>query len=1080
MPLGRADENDQARLAQYLQAAAASHMKESCAAILAGIKQQAKQAHIDEVTATQAGLHDASRQAGTTAGQTSERGTATADRDLTAAQDGLMRGDATVAQVQHALIAANEIALKTRIVTVDIALTDLLASTEAADDGLSAAIAKQFSSSFRGLPQLIDFIQMRLSAIPGLMENTNRELERPTVVANAGEGEAFEWHARAVALAAGQKAFAHIAGHVDVGQFLRAAYKVVKNQNVRTGIVKIAGALAITIVTSGMAAEAGAALASTVYAGEAGELLTVTALSALRTGAVVADIAMQVTINSAVQYALSAGHEKIGVALVENLVMDLITRGLGSRLQRLREAEQNAARNARTLGELNAMEKSGRGMSEAQHVERAALAGAKLEHAGWAVAGLSTELMISLSAQWAAKRLTQWARGAQAQVSDEFAAAVAQQGVALLLGKKLHGLKAGWEQRRAALAKRPEFGRLPAARLLVDRRAKLFADVEAMKDSLSPIPGAAERLAAEHEALLLLEEHVVKQLGPAAGGKQLAPAAGEHAAGSREVISKQLPPAAELGAGGAECAATAGAAKPSADAATVAVSSAEIPAKLASAEAEGATVTKVNMADGHIRYQIKHADGKLSLIVTQSTSPVSKTAPISEAGAAKNQAYAKKAKAVQDKRDGELGTLVKAKQSQNGFVEIDHVVVGAGQGAVMDVASLNSKTNVPGTSIKVIPSVVNIAPQGSMFDAHKFPIGQRPLEFPESRSVRHPAEFQSDRSQFLAAENLSRSLNATSYESGMVTYKAEVVGYETKTAANLGGWKSSKPNRLTLSDGTVIYAERVDLSVGLGAPRNIDGAKIKGAGQLALENAQRLVHAQNSLHLPAAINAKNIAIVGDGPSAAWAIRDSLANGVDHIVWLGFPGDLNKVPAATRDAMRAAGMTDAQIGAFSRGWNECNGPAYDAIKSGKVELLATRDTIPVLAGSTVHIGGRTVDGVVMATGSVHRPIAGMEALWYRLVKRRARVVALEAVDSAGTATGVRKIGTEVTTISPERIVADKAPNDGVRSDADKIASGQFRIDINDQANQPTVPSNFKGVPGSLYQNSVDIPLANQDQ
>jgi hypothetical protein len=226
-----------------------------------------------------------------------------------------------------------------------------------------------------------------------------------------------------------------------------------------------------------------------------------------------------------VQYAMSEGHEAMGWALVENALMELATRGLGRMLKKpmeeLRSLEQQALRDGQRLRQLGKIERdaarSGVEMSEALVQERNALREVRADRAAWFVVDLTAEMVMGMASQWAARSLLQVVRGPSASVSDDFATNVLQQGAAIMLGKRLFGLRAAWQARRGELEAQTRFAQLPHARSLIERRAAFFAEADALGHSLSPELDAGPRLLAQHEELVRLEQELVAQ-GQAEGG----------------------------------------------------------------------------------------------------------------------------------------------------------------------------------------------------------------------------------------------------------------------------------------------------------------------------------------------------------------------------------------------------------------------------------------------------------------------------------------------------------------------------------------------------------------------------------
>jgi hypothetical protein len=75
----------------------------------------------------------------------------------------------------------------------------------------------------------------------------------------------------------------------------------------------------------------------------------------------------------------------------------------------------------------------------------------------------------------------------------------------------------------------------------------------------------------------------------------------------------------------------------------------------------------------------------------------------------------------------------------------------------------------------------------------------------------------------------------------------------------------------------------------------------------------------------------------------------------------------------------------------------------------------------------------------------------------------RVVALDAYDKRGRALGIRLQGAQIV----------KAGN--LVRESEREAFAQM---IDAQARDPSVPADSHGVPGSIYQTNIDIPLASE--
>ncbi|MEZ4360424.1 MAG: hypothetical protein R3B48_09600 [Kofleriaceae bacterium] len=522
-----------ARLVKALTAVSASHLPGTSAAVLAELAAEEAQARLDEATDSQIGLRDAQRHAAATPGQRLQRGGDEADAALTRAQAQVLRGEGAV--LEEAQLTVDELALRTRMETVRLALLDLSLAADEAGHGLSAQLAACCSGRFRSLPSLIDAVQRRLLLVEGEWAKAERKASTFDVVTDEQEDARNKLHARAVGLQAASKAFSQIAHDQDIGTFLRDAQRIVSSQQFRSGIVKLVGALALTVVTSGLASELGAGLAGLVGGGEAGGAIAGGTLVARTAGALV-NVGVNVTVNSALQVAMSEGHDSMGWALVENTLMELGTRGLALALKgpmsQLRALEQQALRDGQRLRELASMERAaarrGVALEESLTQERHALAQARADRAGWFVADLSLEMVMGMATQWAARALMQQARGHGAGapgVSDDLASEVLQQGAAIMLGKRLAGLKSAWQARRAELEVQAWFAKLPEARALLEQRTAFFGEASRLAHSASPEPNAGLALLARHEELVRMEHALVErgEATSAAGASQGAP-----------------------------------------------------------------------------------------------------------------------------------------------------------------------------------------------------------------------------------------------------------------------------------------------------------------------------------------------------------------------------------------------------------------------------------------------------------------------------------------------------------------------------------------------------------------------------
>jgi hypothetical protein len=122
-----------------------------------------------------------------------------------------------------------------------------------------------------------------------------------------------------------------------------------------------------------------------------------------------------------------------------------------------------------------------------------------------------------------------------------------------------------------------------------------------------------------------------------------------------------------------------------------------------------------------------------------------------------------------------------------------------------------------------------------------------------------------------------------------------------------------------------------------------------------------------------------------------------------------------------------------------------------------------------------LGGDIVeaDGIVAATGQSLVLPEGMvpQTIRFRMVitehQGKERVVALDAIGPVdGRTLGIRLIGAQMTQFARPENEAWIIQSERVR----------FQQMVREQSFDDTVPSESLGVPGSIYQTNVDVPLA----
>ena len=114
----------------------------------------------------------------------------------------------------------------------------------------------------------------------------------------------------------------------------------------------------------------------------------------------------------------------------------------------------------------------------------------------------------------------------------------------------------------------------------------------------------------------------------------------------------------------------------------------------------------------------------------------------------------------------------------------------------------------------------------------------------------------------------------------------------------------------------------------------------------------------------------------------------------------------------------------------------------------------------------------VDGVVVAAGQSNGLPEGMRAMKFRLATAEhqgaQRLIALDAVDAHGTPIGVRLTGAQIMNVRVMKEYIAGGPGE-VRRYEELVSA---------IANDPSVPADSRGVPGSIYQTNINVPLAGE--
>ncbi len=487
-----------ARLKTYVQAAAVSELRDQSNELIEGLDEQARGARLNELDGAQVELHSSTRDL-IALNEHSAIGTSEADAGIGDERQQALLGTPAGASpyiASEAETAAGEVALRSRITAARDALVELQV---AADHAFGSP--QEFHRMCPDLMTPADFVSEvrdRLFAIERLWIQAQRDGTPVVQVDPRAPDDWGEWQGRAYGLAAARKAFARIAGDEDLRDFIHDVRDKVHHAELVTAVVHLAAAIAIVIVTSGIASSAGAMVAAAIL-DDAGEAITaavtadgiaVTATAgqqlarfAVQAAAFTADIAVNASINAAVQLAQSGAPGDAGSALLENALMDVFSRGL---LGPLRAAQTIANNEARALARLP-------GLADG---ESAAL----LASADFAGTPAMLDMVTGAATQWAAHRLVTTFRGS-ADASSSFAEMALMQGAAIAIGKFFHGRVSAWHEHRAALESSKR-GQLPAAKALFTARDAFYADAARLATDPAPDPNAGAELQARNQALL--------------------------------------------------------------------------------------------------------------------------------------------------------------------------------------------------------------------------------------------------------------------------------------------------------------------------------------------------------------------------------------------------------------------------------------------------------------------------------------------------------------------------------------------------------------------------------------------------
>ena len=461
----------------YVRAAAVSHLRDESNAIMQTIAQRQHRGARQATDASQRELASSTRAAVATP-EGSMAGTTHAEEQIAAEREAVLGGRAP--DQHHAITLAGEVALQGRMRWARHSLAQLhVAATEVFGD--PEHFHKLFPS-IKTYPEVIADVQAHLADVQHIWDAATKANTPLGPADPKGSADQLAWQGRTAGLAAARVRFERIAGDQTLTEFCETARAKIRHQQVVNAVVKLGKDLLLTLA-AGMGAAALGRMAAGALVGEA-------AGWAERGAAMIIDVSVNASVNSAVQVAMSDGKAEFGWAMLENTLMELFTRGLNKPLH----AIENAARTeGRVLAQLPHLEAS----------QRAAFLA--VDYSG---AHLLVDYVGGMATQWAGQRLVQFARGSSEAISDPFALSVLQQGAAIGLGKFFHGRVHAWQQHRTAL-ERTQLAELPEMKALFAERDAFHQLAAATEANLSPEPALFDQLSATEVRLTERESAII-------------------------------------------------------------------------------------------------------------------------------------------------------------------------------------------------------------------------------------------------------------------------------------------------------------------------------------------------------------------------------------------------------------------------------------------------------------------------------------------------------------------------------------------------------------------------------------------
>jgi len=506
------------RLGNLADAAAVSHLRDESTRFLAMNTEEDREAGRRRADARQLELEtslDDARAAGSpqNPGNAVPVGAEAAATEQASIRRKGIDGKATENDQKRANVRAGIFALRARITAAHFRIDRVyIDALEVFGDPES--FHRLMPPQIKSLPEIVQRVRGHLAEVERVWDQDMAGIDSGMV------DDSSDVDALAARLATAQDAFSRIAGDQSIVDFINETTSRIRSARILTSVAQFAATCLITVGV-GMAAAHLGNLARVALVGQ----------GASGAVAVTADVLVNVSINSALQVAQSGGEESAGVAVVENLLMEIFTRNLLAPLHKAERMAQKMAGEYARLPHLTS-------------IERQALL--ELHTSSRTMMGT---MVGTMAAQWAARQLrrrfqtliendseTEKREAKEAKISDDYALMVLQQGAAIGLGKYFAGKSGEWNTARNRLQLR--IADHPQLEPYLLARDAFYQDAKALGESPSPDPAAGDHLMARDTALDLQEQAIFAQKG---GNAEITANTARDASGESESAREPTP-----------------------------------------------------------------------------------------------------------------------------------------------------------------------------------------------------------------------------------------------------------------------------------------------------------------------------------------------------------------------------------------------------------------------------------------------------------------------------------------------------------------------------------------------------------